>query len=203
MKVTRFVNSVLSSNTYIIYKDESPDVWVLDPGDSDAIFRWVSDNEKTIQGILLTHYHVDHIYGVNELLGKEKNIVIYASNLSKDGLESSKLNGSLYLDMPITVKNNVNFVREGQKLSLWHDINAVVYNTPGHNNDCISYHIGNGLFVGDAMIPGVRIHLKSKLADKFEAIKTIDWIKSKFNGNTVIYPGHKESCLLKDFTVVN
>jgi len=71
----------------------------------------------------------------------------------------------------------------------------VVY-TPGHNNDCLSFHIGSNLFTDDALIPGVKVVTKSKYSDKTQAITTIKRIFEQFDDDTMIYPGHDNSILL-------
>ena len=91
--VKQFVNSMFSSNTYAIFKIDSNKVWIIDPGDSIPLMSWIMTNKYLVKGILLTHYHIDHIYGVNDLKLNYPGISIYASPLSLEGLYSPKLNG--------------------------------------------------------------------------------------------------------------
>lgn len=203
MRVKRFINSIFESNSYLIYYEKSDSVYVIDPGDSIPIIEFIVNNNKILKGILITHYHFDHIYGVNELRKKFKNSLVYASLKSKDGLFSSKINGSLYAEMPLIIENkDVIWVKNGDLIELCNTTYANVYDTPGHNDDCISYHIGNYLFVGDTLIPGFKVHLRSKKADKDEAYKSISWIEQHFSGETIICPGHKEEGILKEITII-
>ena len=168
MQVNQFTNSILSSNSYVIFKEEEKGVWVVDPGDSLQISNWLKDYDKTIKGILVTHYHIDHIYGVNDLCEEYRELKIYASKQSLIGLYSIKLNGSDYMEMPYKVlSKDIQIVDSNSEIELF-DIGqkARVLLTPGHNNDCISFEIGRYLFTGDALIPGVKMHTKSKQGNK-------------------------------------
>jgi glyoxylase-like metal-dependent hydrolase (beta-lactamase superfamily II) len=177
-------------------------VWIIDPGDSAQLLVWLKQNTKIVLGILLTHSHIDHIYGINDICLKYPLAKIYASRNSKNGLFSPKTNGSYYLDIPYYVENeNIEYINNGDIIKLWEGVSAFVFETPGHDYDCVSYHIKNNLFTGDALIPGVKPHTKSKKADKQIAYNTIKWIKKTFDDMTLIYPGHKDSCLLNEINI--
>lgn len=202
MKIQCFVNDCLQSNTYVLYCDNVSVAWVIDPGRVEPIIKFLMEYRLSLRGILITHYHFDHIYGINKLLQTFGPISIYAFVKAREGFNSSKLNGSYYAEMPFTVScDNLIPVKQDDCIELWEDIYAQVYETPGHNDDCISFEVAGNLFTGDALIPGVKIHTKSKKADKKQAIESIKWIMGNFPQETIIYPGHKNSCKLKDLDI--
>jgi glyoxylase-like metal-dependent hydrolase (beta-lactamase superfamily II) len=91
----------------------------------------------------------------------------------------------------------INFVKDESQIKLFkNNTLARVISTPGHNNDCISFSIGNYLFTGDALIPNVKIHTKSKNGDRLVAIESIHKIINTFPGQTIICPGHGEMEML-------
>ena len=198
MIVKKFINKILSSNSYIVHTNDERNVWVIDPGDSDQLLSWIKVNKKVVKGILLTHSHVDHIYGVNDICNEFQDLTIYASHYANEGMNSAKSNGSYYMEMSYVINHNIiSFVKENSKIELFKDKTiAKVISTPGHNNDCISFSINNCLFTGDALIPGVKVHTKSKKGDKLIAIESINKILYTFPGDTIIYPGHKETGML-------
>lgn len=198
MEIKVFVNSVFSSNTYLLFKEDSEYVWLIDPGSSiDLIGEWLKEKDKIVRGVLLTHTHFDHILGLNTLVRNNPQIEVFASAYAIQGLKSEKLNGSLYMEIPFVVEDvDVIIVKQDDILELWEDINATVFETPGHDRDCISYHIADYLFSGDALIPGTKIYTKLKYSDKDKAKKTIDKIISHFNSETYVYAGHGEKCKL-------
>ena len=194
MFVKVFHNSILSSNTYVIYNNFDNSVWIVDPGDSEQLLNFIYENVKKVKGILLTHSHIDHIYGVNDLCKKFPDLIIYASELANEGMHSAKFNGSYYMEMSYIIKHEkISFVNENSVIELFNDKTiAKVINTPGHNDDCISFSINNYLFTGDALIPSVKVHVKSKKANRLIAIQSINKILNIFSSDTIICPGHNE-----------
>lgn len=199
MFVKKYINSIFNSNSYLIYTEEEKEVWVIDPGDSQPIIEWLNINNKILKGILLTHSHFDHIYGINDLQEIFTTINVYASFYAKEGMMSVKLNGSLYQEMPFSIKRqDIDIIKEGDRMLLWKDILLNVFETPGHDRDCLSYQIKKNLFTGDALIPGIKIYTKLKYSDKTQAANSIQRIFEQFDDNTMIWPGHENSCLLGD-----
>ena len=122
MKVKKFINNIFNSNTYVLYQDVDNYIWVIDPGSSiNELIEWIERKEKILKGILLTHSHHDHINGLNDLMDKFSNVVMYASIFAKEGMMSSKINGSYYLETPFTIKYlDYNIVKENDRnLFLW------------------------------------------------------------------------------------
>ena len=205
MKYIRFTNSILSSNSYILYSDKNNYAWIIDPGDSEQILSWLHQEGKTVKGILLTHSHIDHTYGLNEICDEFPELEIYLSIHAGTILNSPKDNNSYYLEIDFKVTHsNINYVEDGNVIQLFNDNQTVkaIY-TPGHNIDCLSYKVNEFLFTGDALIPGHRVHTKSRKADKDVAKYTIEGIFNNFPGNTLICAGHGEPQPLKHLTLTS
>ncbi len=199
MKVIRFINSIFTSNSYILYLETDKRVWVVDPGDSRPILQWLEKNNIELSGILITHAHFDHIYGINDLCEVYPHVFIYASNYAKEGMFCAKLNSSYYTETPFVAKSmNIKIVEEPDQIFLSENIYANVISTPGHNNDCLSYEINQYLFTGDALIPGIKVFTKSKFGNKLHAKKSIERIFNNYNSETLICPGHGDICQLED-----
>lgn len=199
MLVKKYVNSIFTSNSYLLYLEEDKGIWVIDPGDSNQIIEWLNKKNKLLKGIFITHSHFDHIYGINDLLEKCSGINVYASFYAIEGMMSEKLNGSLYNEMPFVIKRqDVNIIKEGDRILLWKDLFLNVFETPGHNRDCLSFQMEKNLFTGDALIPGIKVVSKMKYGDKTQAEKSIKRIFEQFDNDTMIWPGHENNCLLGD-----
>jgi hydroxyacylglutathione hydrolase len=197
LAVSSHINSVLNSNTYILSTESNNSVWIIDPGDTAVILEWVSNRKKHINGILVTHSHYDHIYGINELLHNYPNMTVYSSFYAKEGMMSDKLNGSRYHENPYVVDGSkIEVLNDGDRIMLWPDFYLDVLETPGHSRDCFSFYINENLFTGDTLIPGHKVVTKMKFGDAEQAKKTLNRIFTEFDGQTKIWPGHENVCLL-------
>ena len=198
MEVKIFVNNLFNSNTFLLYQDMEKGVWVIDPGSSiNVLIEWMDRNGKILKGILLTHTHFDHIYGLNDLQDIYPNVILYASFYAKEGMISERLNGSYYNEIPFTIKRTeITIVKENDKIQLWNDVIINVLETPGHDRDCLSFYVEKNLFTGDALIPGIKVHTKLKYSNKVLAEESIKRIFNQFDNDTIIWPGHSEFCFL-------
>ena len=199
MIVHRFTNKVFTSNTYVLCSKTGRDAWVIDPGDMEPVIQCLQENDKILEGILITHSHYDHMYGINALQELYLNAKIYASENALAGLFSAKHNMSRYHLNPYCVKEqNVVCVSERSRIAIGNDLHMKVHETPGHHPSCLSFAIGNDLFTGDALIPGVKTVTILPGGNKIVANQTVKKIFYQHDKNTFIRPGHGAGCLLEE-----
>ena len=184
IKVDYITNSIFNSRTYIL-SDDSDKVWLVDCGDVEPILSAVGS--KRVEGVLLTHAHFDHIYGLPSLLERFPDVAIFTNEWGKRALADAKLNMSLYHDSPVRVDcSNVRVVKEGDKV-----FGFDVYETPGHNPSCLCYANDEVIFTGDAYIPGCKVVMNLPHCDKAKAEESARRIlklaeeKSIFSGHEV------------------
>lgn len=60
------------TDNYIWVFTEGGLAFVVDPGESAPVMRYLRDNQLTLGGILVTHHHADHIGGIDDLLASYK-----------------------------------------------------------------------------------------------------------------------------------
>ena len=197
----RLINSQFNSNTYILSKENESSVWLVDPGDTLPVFEWINLHHKTtVAGILLTHTHFDHIYGVNDILEKFPECVIYVANdYGKEGLTNIKQNGSKYTGKPIVIEKTDNVRFFETEMALWPDVTLTTQITPGHSDDSICVIIDNLLFSGDTLIKDVRTVTKLKGGSVEKLNHTVSIIEQwKGNGHHIC-PGHGEEFELDNY----
>ncbi|MBG9982926.1 hydroxyacylglutathione hydrolase [Aerococcaceae bacterium DSM 111020] len=106
---------------------------IVDPGEAEPVLTFLQDNQLTLDCILLTHHHDDHIGGVQDLTEKFDAVTIYGPT------EVSELT-------TITVA-------DGDCFDLWDQV-VEVHLTAGHTEGHISYLMEEELFCGDALFSG-------------------------------------------------
>ena len=74
MNIHQIVNSVFTSNTYILSVEGKDGHVLIDIGDIAPIKQCVQEKCGTVQALFLTHTHYDHIYGIKDL--EQFNFVI-------------------------------------------------------------------------------------------------------------------------------
>ena len=190
MNVEKFVNNFYLSNTYILSSAVDEGVWIVDVGDVSNIVRWLRDNHKKIEGVLLTHTHFDHIYGLNDLLEYDPGLKVYTSEEGKIALSSDKLNLSRYHEKSFVFRGEDIVALEESIMRLWKDVDCRVYKTPGHDWSCLTYEIEDYLFAGDAYIPGEKLVTSFPKSNRNDALKSLAKIRQISKIGYKICPGH-------------
>ena len=188
LKIDYIVNSFFYSMTWLLSDEGSSRVWLVDCGDVDPIIEKIVD--KSIEGVLLTHAHFDHIYGLPALLERYPDCKIYTHEIGRETLANAKLNMSLYHETPLTVEGpQITICGEGDDIELFENISAKVYETPGHHPSCLTFMVEDNLFTGDAYIPGIKVVTNLSKGNKRLARESLERIKA-LAGGKIIRPGH-------------
>lgn len=186
MIIRQIVNTVFRSCSYLISHEGCS--WLVDCGDLDQILPLV---DGKLQGVLLTHAHFDHIYGLNSLMILYPGLSVYTNQVGLDTLLNDKLNFSRYYGEPIIFNepDRVKLVEDREWVELFDGIRAQAVFTPGHSPCCVTWIIDDALFTGDSFIPGVKTvtnipHSNKDLAAESEALI------SELAEHRTIYSGH-------------
>ncbi|MEK5506268.1 MULTISPECIES: MBL fold metallo-hydrolase [Paenibacillus] len=151
LSIRSFNLGPLQTNAYLLQGDDPKRAVIIDPGmNPGPLLRAIEP--LTIEAILLTHAHFDHIGGVEEIRNA-KDCPVYLHVLEQDWLTSPKLNGSLMwpeASPPISTEPAEYDLAEGQQLNLiGHTFR--VFHTPGHSPGSVSFLCGKDLFSGDVL----------------------------------------------------
>ncbi|MDI6603543.1 MAG: MBL fold metallo-hydrolase [Thermoanaerobacteraceae bacterium] len=191
LEIKRYVVGLFQSNCYIITNTNSKESVVIDPGEMiPSLIDYIQANKYKLKYILLTHGHLDHIGGVEELREKT-GAPVAISSYDAEMLYDPELNLSAMGYGEIKVKPADILLNDGDILYIG-DIKIEVLHTPGHTPGGISFKIDNILFTGDTLFKG-SIGRTDFPGGNYEEI--INSIKDKLltqDDNTIIYPGHGE-----------
>ena len=143
-------------NSYFYIDDETKHGFLIDPGDeAEKLLHICSQKNFTIEKILITHGHYDHIGAVNQIQDALKIPVI----MHKEGkfyAEEPTWNGSNFLGGNI-ILNDVTYLDDAQiVLDSNTNFGVTMIHTPGHTLDGVIYYNAkdNVAFVGDTIFKG-------------------------------------------------
>lgn len=191
IRIQQFILESYNSNTFLITNTiQNNACYLIDVGNSNAVLK-VLEKDQKIKAIFLTHAHYDHIGGIEEIMNRFPDCIIYCHAYTKESLANCKMNLSFYHKTPVVFSgDNVVVITENQSIAIFNDVAIEVIATPGHNSGCLSFKLVNDFFTGDALIPGRKIVSKLKSGNKIEALNSIRKLKDITLPHGVVYPGH-------------
>lgn len=188
LSLVKIPNSFKNSNTYVIMPDGSNLAWLVDIGDFHCVEEVLGG--RSVAGVFVTHAHLDHIYGINELCRKFPECRVYGSGLCLEFLGDDRRNLSFYYERPLKFSHpHCVAVNEGDSVALVSGLDMAVMATPGHTPDSICFLTPSMIFTGDAYIPGAKPVTKLKGGDRVAYAASVERIKTVLPGRLLL-PGH-------------
>ena len=179
MKVDVLTVGFLGTNCYVI-SDSSNKAVLIDPGaDARSIIEFLSKNNLSLEAILITHTHFDHVGGLKKVAEKT-GAVIY--------MRADEVNREYF-----TLSRDIN---DSDKITVG-EMTFKIIATPGHTPDGMSFLAEDCLFSGDTLfynnigrydLPGGDI---SVLTDSLKKIRDLPFEDLK------IFPGHMQQTTLQ------
>ena len=148
MIINELTVGLVQTRCYILSAENSTGCIVIDPGAEAARIRKAA-GDKSIEAILLTHGHFDHIGAVRELMETGTMLIIHA--LDAPMLADPELNaGKGLLGRSVTAPEATDSVKDGDELELA-GLKIKVLHTPGHTPGSVCYEIEGEYFTGDTV----------------------------------------------------
>lgn len=192
-RVLKFVSSYKNANTFIIEINEF-DVLIIDLGNYpiDELVAWLTSHNKNILGLILTHEHADHCYGVDALKSKF-DFTLYCSEKCEINMRNPKQNFSRYIEDFETfgVLSDAVVIRDNQVLN-FNGFELTIMETPGHSPGSICLFAEDMVFTGDTILNNVESPLSFPHSNKSDYEKSKIRFFYKLRPQTKIYPGHDE-----------
>lgn len=138
--------------------------------DGEAIWERVEQEAETLDFILLTHAHFDHIGTIPYLRSKAPHLRLITGRLTSELLNDTSFTKELYeknkeASFTLGHKLNIKFedfhkalqsdliLNDGENISLGDTVDIILIDTPGHSVDSVSYYIkpDGALIAGDTI----------------------------------------------------
>lgn len=186
MKIKMLAVGSLGTNCYILEDTENKVAAVVDPGgDPKRIKKAIDEAGVTVQYILLTHGHYDHLDGLLGLVGLlDYPVAIYLNRQDVRGSLDRRL-------FPFAGKvTGYCCYNDGDTLTLG-DITIHVLATPGHSPGSVTLMAGDVLFVGDTLFAGSCGRTDLDGGSQKELMKSLRRL-GELEGDFHVCPGHME-----------
>ena len=186
LKVHAIALGDYQTNCYIIHEETSKTCCVIDPGyDADFILDKLDSLGLTLEAILLTHGHFDHVGAVKELAAETQcDVYIHPEDLSMPPMMTA---GPLYYTKTYA---------EGTQLKLA-GLDMGVLHTPGHTPGSVCLICENTIFAGDTLFRGSCGRTDLPGGDWATIVKSLKRLAS-LEGNFWVYSGHGPTTTLRD-----
>ena len=186
LKVHALALGAYQTNCYIIHDEQAKTCCVIDPGYSpDAVLDKLDALGLTLEAILLTHGHFDHVGAVRELACETGcDVYLHAADLTMPPMMTA---GPLYYTKTYD---------EGSRLRLA-GLDISVLHTPGHTPGSVCLLTETTILSGDTLFEGSCGRTDLPGGDWATILKSLKRLAS-LEGNFWILPGHGGSTTLRD-----
>ena len=185
MRIERLPLGDYQTNCYIIWEEDSSTCAVIDPGyQAQTVLKFAQDHNKTIETILLTHGHFDHVGAVRDIAAAtDCRVYLCDKDLSQPPQMTA---GPLYYTD--TYDDGDLITTAGLTLQVIH--------TPGHTPGSVCLLCEDVLFSGDTLFSGSCGRTGFPGGDFSQIQRSLQRL-AMLPGDFQVFPGHAESTTLQ------
>ena len=187
----------VQENTWIARREGASNALLIDPGDEPETLKTaLSELGATVEAILITHCHFDHVGTVAEL-ARHTGAQVYCPEGEVFILEN--INDFVRFPGfgPFESYTPEKTVADGDRLSLA-GFEIDVIGTPGHSPDHVTYSIASekAIFSGDVLFQGSIGRTDLPGGDHATLMASIAKLLETLPGETGVLPGHMQPTTL-------
>ncbi|MFN8487011.1 MAG: MBL fold metallo-hydrolase [Caldilineaceae bacterium] len=183
---------LLQENCYIVACEKTRKGVIIDPGDNArAILKVVSQQALTIEKVINTHAHFDHVMAVNAVCSAT-GAPFYLHRADLPVLHGTPERVRLWLDTEISpIREPDEFLEHGQLIQVGEETLEVRF-TPGHapGHVVFIHHASRQIFGGDTLFQGSIGRFDLPMADGPTLLQSIREQLLTLPDDYTVYPGH-------------
>jgi glyoxylase-like metal-dependent hydrolase (beta-lactamase superfamily II) len=181
----------LEANCYLIW-DEDLHGCAIDPGgEPQRIAALLEEQGVTLEAILATHGHFDHIEGVKGL-HDFTGAKVYCSGYVVPMLSGAEGCDATGYPIPALAVEDLEVVSDGTRVAVG-SFEVSVIATPGHTPGDLTYEIAGHLFCGDLLFHRSVGRTDFPGGDFSTLLASVAKLAKTYPADTPIHPGHMQS----------
>jgi len=191
MDVRMFTVGQIQENTYVFRRDGSDRALIVDPGDeADKLLAAIDALGVTLEGILLTHTHFDHV-GAVAPVARATGAEVWVPSIERGVLADIMSYVPWPGFGPYESYEAEHTLDGGEKLELAGFEIDVLF-TPGHSPGHVTFSIPDehAIFSGDVLFKGSVGRVDLPGGDWDTLLESIRTLVDAYPEETVVYPGH-------------
>jgi glyoxylase-like metal-dependent hydrolase (beta-lactamase superfamily II) len=187
MDIKTFPLGPLETNCYVACAGGAA-VAVDVGGEPSAVVRFLEEKGLTLEAVLLTHLHCDHLYGVAELV-RATGAPVHAGAADAPLLEDEIGRGG-FMGLPLVPQFSFSPIAPGEYTFLGQPCRVLA--TPGHSLGSLSYSFPEAgmVFVGDLLFYRSVGRTDFMGGDYGQLMASVRDAIFTLPDATVVYPGH-------------
>ena len=191
MDVRMFTVGPVAENSFIFRRDGSDRALIVDPGDeAPKLLGAIEQLGVTLDGILLTHTHFDHV-GAVAPVARATGAEVWVPELEKEVLADINRFVPWPGFGPFEDYEAEHTLKGGERLELaGFDIDVIF--TPGHSPGHVTFSIPDefAVFSGDVLFQGSVGRTDLPFGDWDTLLESIRGLIDSLPPETTVYPGH-------------
>jgi hydroxyacylglutathione hydrolase len=197
-RIQSFVEFTFGENAYVVStrsRDGRMVGWVIDPSFPlavDDLLEYVANEKITVEKILLTHGHGDHIAGVDIVHKAHASAQVGIAPADEPMLRDAKKNLSAMFGMELVVETPVDLALTPETSLALGQFSWRVLDTSGHSPGGVSLYCAKAgvVFTGDALFPGSIGRADFPGSNGRQLVANIRHHLLTLPDETTVYPGH-------------
>ncbi|GAB2581457.1 MBL fold metallo-hydrolase [Spirosoma areae] len=195
--IQAFEFSPFQENTYVVADDATNEAVIIDPGcydqvEKEALSRFVTEKKLKVRYVLLTHAHLDHVFGL-AYVKRTFGIKAYLHMLDQVIYDDVPTRCMLYGLRGYEHAEIDEFLKEGDQFTIGNTILDVIF-VPGHAPGHVAFvnHAERYIVGGDVLFRESVGRTDFPLSSHTDLINSIRTQFYTLPDDYVVYPGHME-----------
>ncbi len=182
-RITSFQDEMYAENIYVVSRFVDEHALIIDPGmATERALEWLTGEHLTLDAVLVSHGHIDHVWGIPEVLSAFPSVAIHM-NTADSQLAAKTVFGERGLTPP-----DYGVAVEASPIN-WAPYVVSVVETPGHTPGSVSFRLQDVLFTGDTLFAG-SVGRTDLPGGSWQALVASVRKLYQIDANVTVLPGH-------------